>query len=138
MKCARLLKKQSRTLKDLKSSSPMKRQVLTYNAIEGFHCWPDAPDECKYLASRHRHIFVIRCKVGVTHNERQVEIITRQHEIESYLQTRYFNCKGDGANCCDFGNMSCESIAEDLLNRFYDIDEVEVTEDGYGGATLTR
>ena len=116
----------------------MKRQVLTYNAIEGFHRWPDAPDDCKYLANRHRHVFVIRCWVGVEHNERQVEIITRQHEIEDYLRMTYPNYEGDGHNCCDFREMSCESIAENLLNRFFDMDKVEVTEDGYGGATLTR
>lgn len=112
----------------------MKRQVITYNAIEGFHRWPGAPEECAYLAEKHRHIFVIRCKATVTHNEREIEIITKQHEIESYLRYMYEVAGG----VCDFGDMSCESIAEKLLNRFYELDYAEVLEDGYGGASLER
>ena len=34
--------------------------------------------------------------------------------------------------------MSCESIAEWLLNELPELSYVEVLEDGYGGAALTR
>lgn len=33
----------------------MKREVITYNAIEGFHRYPDAPGFCDFLGKRHRH-----------------------------------------------------------------------------------
>lgn len=115
----------------------MKRQIVTYNAIEGFHCWPNAETDCRYLSFRHRHIFVIHCWFNVTHNERQIEIIKQQHEIENYLRDLFPNQQGDG-NCCDFGGNSCESIAEIILNKFTEAEKVEVLEDGYGGSTLTR
>lgn len=109
----------------------MKRQVITYNQIEGFHRYPNAPKFCKYLESRHRHIFVIRCRFDVTHNEREIEINEMQREIKNYLHTKY--CEP-----CEFGTMSCESIAEDLLRQNPGMVSAEVLEDGYGGAALTR
>ena len=109
----------------------MKRLIVTYNQIEGFHRYPDAPDFCAYLKERHRHLFVIRCSFIVTHNEREIEINQRQRDIESFLQTNY-------GKPCEFGGMSCESIAEILLMEFPCIDSVTVLEDGYGGATLSR
>lgn len=50
----------------------MKREVITYNEIQGFHCWPDASRNVAYLASQHRHMFVIRCRAEVSHNEREI------------------------------------------------------------------
>lgn len=109
----------------------MKREVITYNAIEGFHRYPDAPKEVQYLADKHRHIFVIHCKFGVTHNEREVEIIQAQSLIADLLESRF-------GKPCDFGALSCESIAELIMDEFPEITNVEVLEDGYGGASLTR
>lgn len=109
----------------------MIRKVNTYNTIEGFHQYPDAPAFCDYLAARHRHIFVVRCSFVVTHNNREIEINTKQGEIKTFL------CENFGEPC-EFGNMSCEDIADDLMHAFADMNECCVLEDGYGGATLTR
>lgn len=109
----------------------MKRFVNTYNCVEGFHYYPNAPKFCDYLAHKHRHMFVIRCSFLVSHNEREVEINTMQNDIELLLQ-KEFNTP------CQFGDMSCESIAEWLLNHYDSMVECQVLEDGYGGATLTR
>lgn len=109
----------------------MKREVITNNCIEGFHCYPQAKGNIGYLSARHRHIFEIRCWAKVTHNEREIEINTEQNRIESA-----FN-KAFGAPC-EFGDMSCESIAEWLLGEFPEMSKVQVLEDGYGGAALTR
>lgn len=108
----------------------MKRYVLTHNEIEGFHCYPDAPSECNFLANKHRHVFVIDCSFEVLHNEREIEIITKQQEIERVVNN-YFG------KPCQFENMSCESIAEWIILSFKAY-SVTVKEDGYGGATLTR
>lgn len=108
----------------------MKRYVLTHNEIEGFHFYPNAPQICDFLAQRHRHVFVIDCLFEVSHNEREIEIITQQREIEKYLKARY-------GNLCEFGSMSCESIAEELMLNFKAY-KVTVKEDNYGGATLTQ
>lgn len=104
---------------------------MTYNQVEGFHFYPNAPAFCGYLSSRHRHVFVIRCGFTVCHNEREIEINRQQRDIEDYLVSKY-------GMPCEFGGMSCESIAEDLLERFQNAEYVEVLEDGYGGASLAR
>ena len=109
----------------------MKKFVNTYNCIEGFHYYQNAPTFCKYLSSRHRHLFVIRCLFKVTHNEREIEINNMQNKIEKTLHDWY-------GTPCEFDGLSCESIANNLLLEFEDMEECTVLEDGYGGATLTR
>lgn len=109
----------------------MKRYVDTYNAIEGFHYYPNAPKFCAYLGFKHRHIFVIRCQFEVTHNEREIEINEMQHKIEETLHKWY-------GKPCDFDGLSCESIANNLMQEFDFMYSCQVLEDGYGGATLTR
>lgn len=108
----------------------MAKFVNTYNAVVGFHRYPTAPQFCLYLAARHRHVFVIRCSFAVEHNNRQVEINERQNNIEAYLCGKY-------GKPCEFGDMSCEDIAEELLEHF-GASVVQVLEDDYGGATITE
>jgi hypothetical protein len=67
----------------------MKRYVLTHNEVEGFHYYPCAPEECNFLSSIHRHVFVIDCAFEVAHNEREIEIITQQQEIERALNSQF-------------------------------------------------
>lgn len=109
----------------------MKRLVLTYNEIEGFHRYPGAPTECAYLADKHRHIFVVECAFEVGHNEREIEIITQQDIIEDFIFTHW-------GRPAQFGTMSCESIAQELIEAFPAMCSCTVKEDGYGGASLTR
>ena len=109
----------------------MKRQVITYNAIEGFHHYPNAPVSCHYLKNRHRHIFVIRCTFDVSNNNREIEINTQQNQIEMFLESNF-------GHPCEFGAYSCEDIAEVILNKFPNMTQCSVKEDDYGGATLTR
>lgn len=104
--------------------------VLTKNDVEGYHKWKDAPSEVSFLRSRHRHIFEIYCQFEVTHEEREIEIIMQQWEIEKYLHTKY-------GSPCEFGVMSCESIAREILEQF-DAYEVKVLEDGAGGAVVRK
>ena len=109
----------------------MKREICTYNDIQGFHFYPNAPSGVGYLSNLHRHVFVIKARAQVSHNEREIEIITEQNVIEGKLEEKY-------GRPCMFGSMSCESIAEWLLNELPELSYVEVLEDGYGGAALTR
>lgn len=111
----------------------MERQVITYNTIEGLHMWPDAPVSVAHLRNQHRHVFVIRCWWEVSHNEREIEIQMMQHVVEGFILN-----KMGGNYPVDFGDMSCESIAELILERFEQCVKCEVLEDGYGGAALSR
>lgn len=109
----------------------MKREVLTYNQVEGFHQYPCPPAFCDYLGSRHRHIFVVKCRFPVSHNDREVEINDMQNKIEVFLHDQF-------GTPCEFHSLSCEAIANHLLNHFTNMSYCEVLEDNYGGAALTR
>lgn len=109
----------------------MKIFVETYNLVEGFHKWENAPDSCAYLRAEHRHLFEIRCRFEVAETDREIEINIMQNNIAGYLHVNF-------GNPCHFGGMSCEMIAEKLLLHFGLMQCCTVLEDGYGGATLTR
>ena len=102
--------------------------VTTKNLIEGYHRWPGAPDRVGFLRHRHRHVFHIRCWFEVSHDDREIEIMLQQWQIEDFLKEKF------GA-VCEFGNMSCEAIAYMIMNQF-GAEKVEVLEDGDGGAVV--
>lgn len=117
----------------------MKQYVICAVDVEGFHRWPDAPSNLDYLRNRHRHIFQIRIEFEVFHRDREIEINLRQNKVKRYLLDKYatadFYQGAEGA--CEFGAMSCEQIAEELLDAF-DAASCQVLEDGYGGARIVR
>ena len=76
-------------------------------------------------------MFVIRCKFSVEDLNREIEIIQQQQIIEARLKEKF-------GRPCEFGDMSCEMIAQYLMKEFPGISKVQVLEDGYGGSTLTR
>ncbi|MGZ8924321.1 MAG: hypothetical protein ACXW2E_00425 [Nitrososphaeraceae archaeon] len=109
--------------------------VLIRLKIEGIHKWEqcDIP-EVSYLRNPHRHMFNIIGKAIVGHTNRDIEFIKLSHEIKQYVYEKYFDIT---YNCCLFGNMSCEDIALEILNRF-NLMECEVNEDGEGGSVVQR
>lgn len=109
----------------------MNRWITMTFSVEGFHCYPNAPDECSYLRARHRHIFVITCRLPVAHNNREIEFNTQTNLVESFLRAEY-------GWPCEFGALSCEDICQKILDQYKIIDQVEVKEDGYAGAQITR
>lgn len=102
--------------------------------VEGLHNWPDAMliPEVGYLENTHRHIFNIKAYVQVTHNDRDVEFIVLKHNILKYIYAHYSTPYG----CIHFNNMSCEMIAEKLIDHF-NLIKCEVNEDGENGAIVT-
>lgn len=106
------------------------REVIIKTKVRGFHKWETAPDFCAFLRRRHFHYFHIECRARVSHNNREIEFITFEPVIQRYLLEKY----GDP---CEFGNMSCEDIAQELLEKF-ELQSCEVTEDGNGGAIVRR
>ena len=107
-------------------------QVVTKNYIEGLHYWREAPPNLDYLRNKHRHIFHIICSWEVFDDNRQMEIIETQNMIDNYFK-KYYNNK---YNMCDFENMSCEQMCNELLEQYSNkgLKQVTVLEDGYGGA----
>jgi hypothetical protein len=106
----------------------MARTFITVNLqYEAIHRWEGCNIlEVIYLQNYHRHIFHIKCKKEVKHDDRDIEIICFKNEILAYL-SKY---KGN------FENMSCEMIARELVHIF-DLSYCEVLEDGENGAEIT-
>lgn len=102
---------------------------------EGVHCWPECPiEEVDFLKNPHRHVFKIVCKKEVSHNDRDIEIIQLKRKIRYYLLSDY-GVGHNGAEGCDFGRMSCEQIANELMSNFA-LNYCSVLEDGENGAEV--
>jgi len=100
----------------------------------GIHCYPNAPEEVKYLRDPHRHLFKFKVGISVYHDEREIEFHMLQNEITSWYDS----------GVLEFNFRSCESLAGDLLTKlktaypdrpYY---SVEVSEDGECGAELVH
>ena len=119
----------------------MKTEVYCTLQIEGVHNWPTCPfDEVSYLRVPHRHMFHIKAHKEVTHSDRDVEFIMLKGKVQTYIMEKYGISKPlegcYGPNVCVFGAMSCEMIAEELINKF-DLSRCEVNEDNENGAIVT-
>jgi len=109
----------------------MKTTVITRLQVEGIHQWKDCPlPEVEFLRYPHRHIFHINCEKEVFHDNRDVEFIMMKREILKYLNTKYADNE-----CLKFNNMSCEMIAQELLDKFKLV-SCEVFEDNENGARV--
>lgn len=95
---------------------------------EALHHWENADSipEVSFLKHPHRHIFYIECTKRVSEDDRQIEFIILKREVEKWLLEKYNH---------NFGGMSCEMIAREILTQF-DFDQVEVSEDRENGAMV--
>lgn len=110
-------------------------EVFCTLQIEGTHNWPDCPyDEVDYLRVPHRHVFHIKAFKSVDHSDRDVEFIMLKHKIQHYITTRYYN---KVKFLCEFGAMSCEMLALELIDQF-GLTSCEVSEDGENGSIVTQ
>lgn len=104
----------------------MQTWIIINLQVEGIHCRADCPlEEVRFLKDPHRHIFHIQCQKIVSHADRDIEIIMLKRNILNELNRKYW----DANNCCQFGSMSCEMIAHELLEKF-SLDYCQVLEDG--------
>lgn len=105
----------------------------------GLHRWPNPTvDRVKFLDNLHSHVFNFRVKIGVSHNEREVEFFDAKQTFLEFLSREY--PKADNLNMClNFDSDSCETIAEKIIKQFkgiYNIEEVEVQEDNQDSALV--
>jgi hypothetical protein len=101
--------------------------VVTWQ-FEGFHSWPDAPEDVAFLRNNHRHLFKARARIETVHADRELEFFQVKRVLESLGQP---------------GQVSCEEMSRRfvmfLTNKYGPRKmEVEVWEDGEngGGASL--
>lgn len=98
-------------------------------SFEGFHMYPNAPEEVSFLKSMHRHIFKCSAKIQVEHDNRELEFFIVQRKLKSRFS--------DGS----MNSMSCEMIASQIGFFIKDLYgernmEIEVSEDGENSAIV--
>lgn len=113
------------------------RTIFVTFQKEGIHKYPAAATDPKladvsFLGNPHRHIFHFRVTIDVFHNDRDIEFILFKRELEGLY----------GNNTLQMDFKSCEMLAEDLIgyisNKYPGRSiQVEVSEDGENGATLS-
>jgi len=122
--------------------STVQRTIWVTFKKEGIHKYPAALEDpalatgdeydVSFLGYPHRHMFHFKVRIGVTHNDRDIEFI----QFKRWLESLY----GDGIIQLDY--KSCEMISDDLYEqisakypgRFV---EIEVSEDGENGCIIT-
>lgn len=110
-----------------------KNTVIIQFTQEGFHNYPDAPTEVKFLRADHRHSFIIKMAFEVSHNNREKEIFLMRDEVR-FMLTEFYGSP------CQFDAMSCEMIAQELLEHFEEDGAIwaEVWEEETGGARVEK
>jgi hypothetical protein len=95
--------------------------------VPGQHRWPDAPDVVAFLRHDHRHLFMVVVEWEVDHGDRAIEFFLAQQKVHELLLTHWPVHR----IVVDFGEMSCEDIAEQLLLELRPSPRrVTVSEDG--------
>lgn len=110
-----------------------KTEVFCSLQVDGLHRWKECPfEEVAYLRDLHRHMFHIKCYKNVNHSDRDTEFIILKHQVMGYFKDTFYEIP---LRCCNFGEMSCEMIAERLI-EFFNLSRCEVSEDGENGAIV--
>jgi len=103
----------------------MTNYIWITTQFEGYHKYPDAPEDVAFLKNLHRHIFKVKIWIEVSHNNRDIEFFQFKRFVEEILDD-------------DLNNMSCEMIADKLYLNIYESYKnrkikIEVSEDGENG-----
>ena len=112
----------------------MMMYVICNVVVEGFHCWESAPAWCDYLRNTHRHMFNIEMHIQVTEANREIEFIYYQRQIKNTIIEDF----GDDKGYAQFGGLSCEHIAQWLLEKYPNATYCMVIEDNNGGSLVVR
>jgi len=110
----------------------MKKTIIIKTRFEAIHCWPECPyDDVAFLRNPHRHEFWIEVEIEVSHNDRDIEFIKAKRELDSWLTSVFGK---------DIGSISCEELAETIMNSglFWHVQSVTVLEDGENGAKISK
>ena len=75
--------------------------------VIGFHEWGQPGPGREYLGQKHRHKFFVTASVQVFHDDREIEF----HDFQDFCR-KAFTVGVEGG---DFGGLSCEVLARNLL-----------------------
>lgn len=104
--------------------------VRVATEVNGFHRWSMAPEHRAYLRERHEHLFRFEIFIPVNDPDREVEF----HDAREGLERAVHDIAPTG----EFGDKSCEMLAQEILRRMYMVSEARVSEDSLHGAVVTR
>lgn len=117
-----------------------KTEVFCTLQFEGIHNWPDCPiEQVDFLRAPHRHIFHVKARKRVFHDDRDVEFIWLKRQIQDFINKSFPNAYSDlptSVHVANVGANSCEMIANMLIDEF-DLTSCEVNEDNENGAIVT-
>jgi hypothetical protein len=113
----------------------MTKLIYITHKEPGYHFWANAPAEVSFLRHPHRHLFTFRAVIEVDHDDRAYEFFIEQRKLQQLLDT-FFN--HNLQHELFFGQMSCEMIADQILEAMPHYTGMEVNEDDENGAILWR
>lgn len=108
-------------------------------SVVGYHYWPDPPPGYAYLGQLHRHSFDFRVKMEEG-GSRFMEINAMASILEHAMRRNFSPMLDfDDMGAVNFGPLSCEDLAQKLLEYLWDqfaprSASVLVLEDGLQGA----
>jgi len=106
------------------------RSIYVTFRFEGYHRWPEAPDEVAFLRDLHRHVFHVRADIEVFHDDRDIEFILEKRRLQKLFDEGQ---NSDYRSC----EMLGEEIVVDILGEHGSrLITVEVSEDGENGAVV--
>lgn len=93
----------------------MSTELVVSFEVDGYHYWPGAPEKYKEFGQPHRHIFKFICLFSTEDSHdparRQIELWELRQNCLDYVRANY----QIESFVCDFKDMSCEGIAEDII-----------------------
>jgi hypothetical protein len=108
-------------------------RIWVTTSFQAIHSWRDCDiEKVAFLRNKHRHLFRVKVTCRVYHNDRDVEFFVLQDQVDMICAAWHKK---------DIGSQSCEMMAHDLMlslrDQKYDVEEVEVSEDGENGAIVS-
>lgn len=112
----------------------IKKWVFCTFTVDRLHKWDEAKERkdlgVEFLSNLHRHLFHIKVKISVMHDNRDIEFIALKRRLLAEAATQWGEVVG-----------SCEMMAEDVISWLktlypYRNYIVEVSEDGENGAII--
>lgn len=85
------------------------KSIIVTTEFEGTHFYAAAPEEVKFLAHPHRHIFKVKAELEVFHDDRELEFIIVKRDLQKFCE-RWFNVENCGS-CEMIGNAIVEYLS---------------------------
>lgn len=108
--------------------------------FRGFHCYPNAPEDVKFLRDVHRHVFHVTLWIEQFHDSRDLEYF----QVQKWLDTMIDAANFKEAGSCEFMAIQIAQAARRDFTAAVLIDHIErvvqravkcqVLEDGENGA----